>query len=93
VGPILGPRYSTGLVNYSVVLTPDIQNTVIKPSPGSLDIIELFPGEIAKLQHFRRSIDEAQNQRMLVRYHIDEGLSKFYSNVWVHDISVSIAIK
>jgi hypothetical protein len=46
VGPILGPNYATGWVNYLMVLDTDADGTMIKPSPSSLDIVELKPGDI-----------------------------------------------
>lgn len=92
-GSILGPRYSSGLISYSATISSGAANIPIKPSPGMLDVVTLKPGEMTKLQHFRCSTQKANNQVVIVSYHVSDDLRKFYPDVWANDLSVQISTK
>lgn len=91
-GVILEPRYSTGLVSYTATVNTNSEGDKIKPSLGVLDILELRPGEVAMLKHFRRRVGKTES-KMIVAYTVGASLKEFYPAVWAGDLTIELLLR
>lgn len=89
-GSALGPIISPKNVRYILLTSTTESGYPIKPTPGSLDITELLPGQMVALQPLVLAGKKEKDGEISIIYEVESGLQKFYPQIWVGRITITI---